>query len=378
MLNASTLAIATEWVTGVEGLESLRANWISLQDTGGAFCRYEWFEAYLRYLARSPGQIGFVSCTDACGPLAIVPAAPVQETIRPFGQVHALTLGTHSHLAILDFPLSPRADPVKVGEAVIVALKRLNLSWSVIHWGRSPMGGNAWRVATALQGRAFIRPGPPSNGFDTTLSFEALQAGWSKNLRTSLQKSRKRLNEARPWGVVSSRDAEDQERFFDEFLRLEASGWKGQSGTGSAIAITESYRAFYNGLLHGRKLGLDCEITLLEAGGRAIAAQFSISAQRCKHILKIGYDEGAGKFSPGQVLLEEVLKRACDDTRVDRVSLVTDMPWHKTWRAQALENFEGLIFRRRTAMLVYRIALRSKSIARALTKRFKSKPSTSK
>ena len=366
-LRSGFLPVTAQVLSGLRcSFETCAVNGRICTDPGGAFSRYEWFEAYARTLVAAPERIAFVRCADARGVLAIIPAVPSVDSILPFGRLRALTLAAHAHLAVMDFPMAPRADPRTIGSAVIEVLDRIDLPWSVIRWKRSPFGGNAWRIATALGHWAFVRCASPANGFDTRLPFSTLQRDWSKNLRASLRKSHKRIGEAPTWTVTSSIHRSELAQFFEEFLRVEASGWKGPGGTNTAIALNERLRAFYAAVLRESAEGFVCEITLLQVAGRTISAHFAIVAERCKHIMKIAYDEAAGKFSPGQLLLEEVVKRACADASIDHVSLATDMQWHRTWRPIPVENCDVLIFRNAAAAIAYRCYLTMLPLLHAL------------
>src|SRR5205823_5287346 len=91
------------------------------------------------------------------------------------------------------------------------------------------------------------------------------------------------------------------QRWIEDFLQLEASGWKGQQG--SALACTETSRRFASEVLsaafhRGRLLGVEVAIE-----GRVIARCVSLLAREGAVAFKTAYDEAFAEFSPG-VLME--------------------------------------------------------------------------
>jgi hypothetical protein len=85
-----------------------------------------------------------------------------------------------------------------------------------------------------------------------------------------------------------------------EFLALEAAGWKGEAG--SAIATLPRASAYFGRLVEGfaARDGLVVEALLLD--DRPIAMGLLIESAGTRHFLKIAYDEGQSRLSPGRSL----------------------------------------------------------------------------
>ena len=75
-----------------------------------------------------------------------------------------------------------------------------------------------------------------------------------------------------------------------------------------------------------------CEINLLRAEGKCIAGQFCLVTGDTSYILKIGYDEAYAQVAPGNMLLEQAIQRHLSEGAIKYVNLVTDTPWHSSWR----------------------------------------------
>jgi CelD/BcsL family acetyltransferase involved in cellulose biosynthesis len=85
---------------------------------------------------------------------------------------------------------------------------------------------------------------------------------------------------------------------FEDFLKVEASGWKGTEGT--ALTCRPETLAFAKAALHPAVASTLCDAIYLD--GRPIAADVSLLAGGRLMTLKCGYDEEFRQFSPGVVL----------------------------------------------------------------------------
>jgi hypothetical protein len=340
---------------GLSGVQSVAEQWSSLHGSCDLWARFELFNAYATSLVTDDVCLYLVQVFDGESTVAVIPAIVSKETIAPFGSINVLSLPKSHHIALTDFPVDSRADPAIVANCMIEAFGALPIKWDVIRWPRIIHSSNAMAIARAIRGHTItLRPSSPCNFFETTQTYDDLSSSFSKNIRASLKKSHRRLQELPAGTVVVGKAAGDQMAAFEEFLRLEASGWKGESGTGSAIQLRPDLKNFYLSLLGQENTEFVPEVTLLHLGRTAVAAQFSIRVRHRKHIMKIAYDEHQEKYSPGQVLLEEVLIKACSSSSIDRVSLVTNMPWHHTWRPQSEGTYDVILFRNKLTNILFR------------------------
>lgn len=102
----------------------------------------------------------------------------------------------------------------------------------------------------------------------------------------------------------------------EEFLALEASGWKGQRG--SAMAVDRFRAAFAReAVTNLAARDLVC-IHALELDGRSIAILVVFVEAGEAWTWKTAYDECLGAYSPGVLLMIEMLKNHLDDPNIDR------------------------------------------------------------
>ena len=93
--------------------------------------------------------------------------------------------------------------------------------------------------------------------------------------------------------------------WIDEFLTLEASGWKGANR--SALASNPDTRAFFAAAMaDGHALG-KIAITALRLDGRAIAMLITLISGDAGFSFKTAFDEDFSRFSPGVLLQRESL-----------------------------------------------------------------------
>ena len=134
-------------------------------------------------------------------------------------------------------------------------------------------------------------------GYDKNTDPEAAVPG---DLRRRLRRKEKRLNERGRVEHLIMQPEDDVGRWIDEFLRIEASGWKGHRG--SALASSESDRRYFTEIAtsafrRGRLLMLG-----LNFDGRPIARRCAFVAGEGSFAFKTAYDEEFADFSPGAML----------------------------------------------------------------------------
>jgi CelD/BcsL family acetyltransferase involved in cellulose biosynthesis len=177
----------------------------------------------------------------------------------------------------------------------------------------------ALRVALADRGSA---PYALSEGkrpilqsdLDAKQYFEKALSGSS---RKKLRQHRRRLEER---GKLNSRICtapSDVAQAFDDFLALEAAGWKGRSGT--ALLCDQAAAGFARAMIAALARRDDAWVHALYQNGKAVAAQVVLRAGATAFTWKTAYDETLGDFSPGMLLLEDYTAAFLADKSITRV-----------------------------------------------------------
>lgn len=176
------------------------------------------------------------------------------------------------------------------------------------------------------------------------MSEDELKKHVSRNMRANMRKAQKMLDARNNIVFQTTRDSELLPRFFECFMEVEASGWKGRKGTATAISLDDRLVAFYRQLLDLFGRDGKCEINLLKIGSRIAAAQFALITGKTFYLLKIGYDQELAAAAPGHVLLAHTLSRLHAQGGIEAINLITDAAWHDRWRPTQLTVYEAKFY----------------------------------
>lgn len=135
-------------------------------------------------------------------------------------------------------------------------------------------------------------------------SFEDwLQSNFDQKRRKEFKRLRNRLSEQGTLLSETLKTTGDPISFVDDFLALEAAGWKGQKGTAIAAQSNLS-KALHEAIQALHKSG-KLRFWRLSLNGKAVASLFAIVEGDQAWLGKIAYDESFAKYSPGvQIILD--------------------------------------------------------------------------
>lgn len=132
-----------------------------------------------------------------------------------------------------------------------------------------------------------------------------LDNAMSAKKRKELRRQRNRLADEGTLTFERVEDADSLAEWTDEFLALEAAGWKGAGG--SALASASDTRAFFAETLAGAAAAGRLERLALRLDGRAIAMLANFITAPGAYSFKTAFDEDYARFSPGMLLQLENL-----------------------------------------------------------------------
>ena len=171
------------------------------------------------------------------------------------------------------------------------------------------------QAAQALAGAGYRTvevPGVRSPYLELPGSWEDLLASVSRNLRSQLGRRRRALErEGRLRFRTTAPAPEELERDLVAFLRVEGSGWK--AGSGTAILSDPRTERLYTDFARAAAAAGWLRLHLLELDGVPVAADLNCRFAGGTFLLKTGFDERYGQFSPGLVLRGEVLRTAIEE-----------------------------------------------------------------
>jgi hypothetical protein len=142
-----------------------------------------------------------------------------------------------------------------------------------------------------------------------------LQEALSKKRRKEFKRLERRLAELGTLVFDKMDDGEAAATWIEEFLKLEASGWKGREGT--AFAAQAANRTFFQTIAEQAALRGRLEMLALRLDGKAIAMKCNLLASSGSFAFKIAYDEDFHHHSPGVLLeLAQIHWLHADSTRL--------------------------------------------------------------
>lgn len=359
-----------EKYSGLTGLESIAENWkqIRQQITRPSFYHlFGWYWGYTKYLDGSGESISYYVIRANNDPVAIV---PVKRYERKLFGIPVLSLETpdHNHLGLTDLILAEES-----GFSAYAAIQ------NVLESEGKRREVDVFRVMESCEDsilnkyieqqdayRVIRTQVTKSKYIDCRVSYEVyldkLTGRFKKNNRRKRRKAEK-LGELE-FDILDAQ--QDFDKKYETFLDLEASGWKGEKGRATAIKQHEDLHQFYGSLKAKLQGEAEVIINSLELDGKCIAAQYCIVVAGTVYLLKIAFDENYSEVSPGFLLLDELIRVVCENSKLDRISFVTGASWNDDWMPETLVVNELIIvnhtFRGRLVFLAYRVKTALKKI----------------
>lgn len=144
----------------------------------------------------------------------------------------------------------------------------------------------------------------------------------SKSRRKSLRRSQRKVAALGELTFHVERVSDDLDAQFDEFVRLEGSGWKVRAGT--ALCVDEPQRETLRRFVGATAVRDDVRFAKLCVDGRSIAVELVAVSDGGLWALKGGYDESYREYSPG-LLLELRLMGWAYEEGLERFELMGEM-----------------------------------------------------
>jgi CelD/BcsL family acetyltransferase involved in cellulose biosynthesis len=128
-----------------------------------------------------------------------------------------------------------------------------------------------------------------------------LEGSFDARRRKEFRRLRNRLSEQGDLQILRLGKGAEANSFIDGFLKLEAAGWKGESGT--ALANHPGYAAATVEALTALHVAGKLRFWTMTLNGKPIASLFAFVEGSKASLGKIAYDEAFGKYSPGVLLI---------------------------------------------------------------------------
>ncbi len=330
------------------GFLSLEKDWNRLledSDCDSLFLRHEWFRIWWKYLVTEKTRPRIYLAMNRQGISAI---APLLEVVNDLGMNAACHLRSMTHgtetprydficrssdwmgvSALFHHWLEGRPGPACLelhclpGDSRVLKLIQEDLKESAYYYSyesiRSP----------------YIEIGADWLGY---------YAGLDGKFKRNLKNREKRIRSVGPLSIEVVASAPDLEEAFEECLRIESSGWKGEQK--SAIACNDQFTSYYKELSEEAWTRGWLRIYFLKIGDRRIAFDYILEYGKRDYLLKTGYDPEFFPYSPGQLLKRETVKAAFDKGMKEYDFLGETMNWKQDWTPRTRPYVSVFLYRK--------------------------------
>jgi len=337
--------IATSRYGGAERIDELLREWRALCDEGPCsdpFFRPEWIRAHLRAF-EPDAKLRIVEVRSGGRLRLLLPLVQERARLRGF-PVRKLRAPAGVHSCRFDL-IHGGEDPTPWIEAAWDHLKDQD-GWDVIELRDVPEGGAAERLlASAAKDRNYVgrwesmrTPYVPlgAGGLDEVL------ARTDTHFRANLRRRMRKLEQK---GKVSLRriDRADPQALA-AFYALERDGWKGSQG--SAIDCDPNTRGFYDEIAAWAAEEGTLSLYALDLDGEPVAMHFGLAAGGRYFIPKPAFAAAHKECSPGQLLLQEVLRDCAARGNYELDFLGPWMAWKGDWTQKVRSHGWCYVFRR--------------------------------
>lgn len=331
---------------GAEIISPLVNEWRALCAEGichQPFYQPEWIQCYVQAFAAD--QTLLLLTVRRQGKLrGVLPLIEERSTFHGV-PVNKLRSASNVHSCRFDIVLGVELDPQAVLLALWQTLKQVP-DWDVIELQDVPTAGQGLLLCNIARydgfpvGQWAMQPGPYLSLPAGTTTLDEALCQVNSGFRSKLRQYKRQLK-ARgdlKLQVYETAEVEALHRFF----QLEASGWKGDEGT--AIGCHQDTRDFYLHLATTFAEQKAFRLYCLELDGQLIAAQIGILQNGCFYALKTSYDEGFRRYTPGNLLVAEILQDLISLHVIEFDFLGAAAEWKRRWSKQVRAQGHFYIF----------------------------------
>lgn len=350
---------------GISGIHSIADEWTRLADEQEkpTLLQYpDYYQSYVETLGAGQESFKLVAIYLDAKIVGLLPCCFKMRSVMG------------RQLRFLEFPETPNprhdilfSPDISHSDLIAILQKKLRspFEWDVMRLAGVPeesrlvANGNNSRQAYSLYRQTEL-----NNYLDVTEG-DYLKTHVSSKFRYNLRRAAKRLADLGECTYVTVDSFPLLEQAYQDFLDLEASGWKSQRGGRRAIKLHAEQVAFYADLMRRFAVAGDCHIHLLRLGDTPIAASFAVRKRDTVYSLKSGYDESFAKIVPGNLLRQYEIGRYSADASVRYFDLISAYEWQKQWRPRARKVFDVYLFNKTFGGMLYYALRRTKMALKA-------------
>jgi CelD/BcsL family acetyltransferase involved in cellulose biosynthesis len=328
---------------GADGLKAVREHWEALAHDALDFVQLpQWVENL------DPQGVCWLSVTDQDRPVA--QAALSLRHVRALGrnlrvlggvrQVLGSTYGASSPLGALAIA-DPKADHKAVAASLLDGCHLVGEHWDVL-WLSNLREGSPW---LACDGHIKAEADLGAPVIETTMPASRHWASESGHLKNTVSSSQRRLEREGLHGfILEARTPGHVAVAFGKFMTLDERSAGRSAGFAGQPEAAEALRRFLVDAARSRRV----VIRSLLIDDRPAACQLTVQVQDTLYLMRTAYDDSLQHLSPGDILMAELISKACDDPTINRIDC-WERGWHDRWASVIAPMFRLVAFNHRSA-----------------------------
>ncbi len=326
-----------ELYIGLEGLQQLKDDWVMLLrsvESPAYYQDWRWMYAVVKWLIAAP--VFFITIKKSGRTVLILPLQ-ADSILKGGIRYKVLRFPTHNHIRLSDLICDTTAvDQDDLNSVFSYLTKHDPCAWRFLEL-KGINANSQFRKLIEMSGETLDEQS--SNAY-FKVENSNFEQGLSKKFLKNIERLAKKA-ESEVGGIEASfnMDRENLHSILEVFLEVEASGWKGDGGTSTAIKNHSELVSFYKEVLDLFSEDNSFAINLLYFGDKPAAAQLCIRCEHAWYILKIGYEESLKKYGPGNILMLRFLTEVSRDESIKEVNLVTSPDWASRWHLETRPVF---------------------------------------
>lgn len=335
-----TDARVTELLNGSGTLwDQWRECWAALHESErDAATHPAWVTAWLRaYVLPQRRDVRLLVCRSEQRLMAVLPFE-VHASLSPWGRTCELRLPAETPLEGASLAL-PAADLPRVCDALFGLRLEGAGRPSTLTFDKVDETHAVLRLADLS---CLAEEVSPRSVIDCGQGYDRLLEEVGGNFRGNLRKSRNKLEKLADVRFDELTSAAEVADGIVRFTDVERRSWKATQGTD--LANDASMQEFFSFALTRLAESGQAVVHLVQAGGSDLAALLALRFGDRLDVHKISFDDRFADMSPGNLLLERVMRDAAPRLGLARVNLVTHQPWHARWKPGLLKTYRVRIF----------------------------------
>jgi CelD/BcsL family acetyltransferase involved in cellulose biosynthesis len=328
----STVRPAVQVISDYSAFLALETEWndaVARAAVAHPCLRHEWIRTWWDCFA-GKRQLHIVVAREAGRISAIAPL--MRESVQMYGlPIRRIDVIHNDHTPRIDFVIA--GDPGAGYRAIWKALYDTRDEWDLLQLSRIAANSPTRAAMQQLAGDAGCATGLWCGDVSPYLTlagtWEQYQAGLSAKFRSNLRNRLSRLTKFGEPALEILDDAATIAAARDEALRLEASGWKQESGT--SICSDPAIQRFYTLLAERATAQGWLRLMFLTVGGRRIATSYGSRYANRLFLFKTGYNPEFATCSPFKLLTWFAIQAAYAEGLSEVDFLGDAEPWKLEW-----------------------------------------------